>query len=375
MPDLTLVPVTSRAALKEFIYLPARVHAQRPNWMPPLYLDEWTYFNPRKNKSFSYCDTLLLLVKRGPTTVGRIMGIIHRPYNARTGEATVRFAHLECFPDEEAARALLHGVEEWGRSKGMTEMIGPFGFSDKDPEGLMIEGFDALPILVTATNQGYLPEYVERAGFEKKLDCLDFLIDLEKDIPESFPRIYERVQRNPAFRVLEFTSTRSLKPHIEAVFHLVNATYTDLYGFQPLDDREIRELAARYLPLLNPRFVKLVVTAEGKAAAFIVGIPNMTKGIQKAKGKLLPFGILHILSASRKSTQLDLMLGAIHPDYRSRGLDVLMGWKLILSARSAGIRTFETHLVLETNDRMLAEYARLGARLHKRFRIYRKEIR
>ncbi|MBK8043350.1 MAG: hypothetical protein IPK21_12250 [Haliscomenobacter sp.] len=167
MPDLTLVPVTSRAALKKFIHLPARVHAQRANWLPPLYLDEWTYFNPRKNNAFSYCDTLLLLAKRGATSVGRIMGIIHRPYNARTGEAAVRFAHLECFPDEEAVQALLSAVEAWGRSKGMTEMVGPFGFSDKDPEGLMIEGFDALPILVTATNQAYLPGYVERAGFEK----------------------------------------------------------------------------------------------------------------------------------------------------------------------------------------------------------------
>ncbi len=302
------------------------------------------------------------------------MGIIHHPYNTRTGARTVRFSHFDCMEDEAAAHALLAAVADWGKKKGMSEMVGPFGFSDKDPEGLMIQGFDTLPILVTATNLPYLPRFVASAGFEKKMDCLDFLIDLERGVPEVFPRIYERISRNPAFRLLEFSQNRALKPWIPEVFRLVNTAYADLYGFQPMDEAEIKALADRYLPLLDPRFVKIVSDSSNQVVGVVAGTPNMSRGIQRSKGYVFPLGILHILWAALKSKQLDLMLGAVAPEYRGRGLDVLMGWPLIQSARKAGIRTFETHLVLESNERMLAEYARLGARLHKRFRIYQKVL-
>ncbi|MFM8450164.1 MAG: N-acetyltransferase family protein [Haliscomenobacter sp.] len=374
MSNLSIQELRHRADLKEFIALPARVHAGHSNWLPPLYMDEWVFFDPKKNKAFAQCDTLLLLARREGTVVGRIMGIIHHPYNERVGERTVRFSHLEAFEDEEAVHALIQAVEGWGQEKGMNRSVGPFGFSDKDPEGLMVEGFEQAPILVTTCNLPYLPEMVERAGYSKKLDCLDFLIDIERGIPASFPRIFERVHANPAFRLVEFNQTKEIKPYIEAVFQLINIAYIDLYGFQPMDAQEIQELASRYLPLLNPRFVKVVLDAEEQLIAFVIGMPNLAPGIQRAKGKLLPVGWWHILKAMRQATRLDLMLGAVHPDYRGRGLDVLMGWPLIQSARQKGIRTFETHLVLETNARMLAEYARLGATLHKRFRVFQRDL-
>ncbi len=372
--DIILKVVKSRRKLRAFIHLPSRIHAQNPNWLPPLYMDEWAYYDPRKNKAFSYCDTILLLAYRNGKAVGRIMGIINHRYNGLHREKTVRFEHLDCYENEAVAHALLGAVERWGRERGMEEIVGPFGFSEKDPEGLLIEGFDKQPILVTACNFPYLPRFVENAGYEKKLDCLDFLIDIQGGVPDIYPRAYERIQRSNHFKLLEFRKSRELKPYIAGVFQLVNRTYKDIYGFLPLDEDEIRETARRYLPLLNPRFVKIILDPESQPAAFIVGMPNMTKGIQRAGGRLFPFGIFHILRAARSSRQLDLMLGAIDERYRGRGLDVLMGWALIKSAREAGIQAFETHLVLETNSRMLAEYERMGASLHKRFRIYRKKL-
>ncbi|MFZ4427923.1 MAG: GNAT family N-acetyltransferase [Saprospiraceae bacterium] len=374
MSEITLAEVNNKKLLRCFIHLPGRVHLADPNWLPPLYMDEWDFFNPKKNKAFAYCDTLLLLAYRAGKPVGRIMGIIHHPYNARKGEHTVRFSHFECMEDEAAATALLEAIADWGRGRGMSDMVGPFGFSDKDPEGLMVEGFGTLPLLVTATNRPYLPAFVERAGFRKKTDCLDFVIDLERDIPAIFPRVYERISQNPMFRLLEFRKTRELKPWIPQVFRLVNTTYTELYGFQPMGEEEIKALTDRYLPLLDPNFVKIVVDQAGKVAGFVAGIPNMSPGIQRSKGYLFPLGIFHILHAARRTRQLDLMLGAVAQEHRGRGLDVLMGWPLIQSARRAGIQTFETHLVLEQNERMLAEYARLGARLNKRFRIYQRDL-
>lgn len=373
------MPVTIRAVntpgeLRTYIHLPENIHAQHRNWLPPFFMDERAYYNPAKNKAFRYCDTLLLLAWREHRPVGRIMGIIHHPHNEAQGEKNVRFAHFDCFEDEAAAYALLDAVETWGRSRGMTHCIGPFGFSDKDPQGLQIEGFDELPIMVTACNLPYLPGYLDRRGYSKKLDCLDYRIDLQREIPESYPRIFERVRRRLPYTVLEFQKRRALRPWIVPVFRLVNNAYKDIYGFMPLDEQEMRETADRYLPVLDPRFVKAVVDADGHLLAFMLGLPNMTPGIQKARGRIFPFGWWHILRAARRSTQIDLLLGAVDAPYRGRGLDMLMGWKMIESARAAGLRTMESHLILETNQPMRAEFERMGAQVVKRFRIWQKPL-
>ncbi|MEY3248494.1 MAG: hypothetical protein RL742_537 [Bacteroidota bacterium] len=256
----------------------------------------------------------------------------------------------------------------------MNRMIGPFGFSDKDPEGLQIEGFGELPILVTATNQAYLPGFVERRGYAKKLDCLDYRIDLLRDVPPEYARICERVQRNLPYTLIQFQNKRQLRPWIVPVFQLMNETYKELYGFVPLDEQEMQETADRYLPILDPRFVKVVADNRGNLASFMLGLPNMTPGIQRARGRIFPFGWWHILRAARRSTQLDLLLGAVAAPLRGRGLDILMGWNMIESARKAGMHTMESHLILETNKPMRAEFERMGAQPIKRFRIWEKPL-
>ncbi|MCB0588719.1 MAG: hypothetical protein KDD06_25740 [Phaeodactylibacter sp.] len=372
---ITVKEVAGKKELSTFIQLPARIHAGHGNWLPPLYMDEWEYFNPGKNKSFSHCDTVLYLAYRDGAPAGRLMGIINKKYNALHGEKTARFAHFECFEDEAVAFALLDAVEEWGRQKGMEEIIGPFGFSEKDPQGFLIKGFDELPVIATSCNLPYMPQFVEKKGYGKKMDCFDFLIDLKDGgIPVHYSRIFERVKRNPHFRLLEFESRKELRPYIVPVFELVNEAYKDIFGFQPLDEGEVKFLADRYLPLLNPRYVKIVADDAGKVIAFFIGVPNMTKGIQRSKGKLFPFGFLHILASARKAKQLDLLLGAIDDKYRGMGIDILMAWPMIQQALQAGIERLETHLVSEDNKAMLAEYQRINARMHKQFRIFRKTL-
>jgi len=154
----------------------------------------------------------------------------------------------------------------------------------------------------------------------------------------------------------------------------MNKTYNELYGFMPLDEREIREMASRYLPILDVRYVKLALNKDNEVVGFVIGLLNMSKGIQQAHGRLFPFGFLHIIRSARQTRQLDVMLGAVHPEYRNRGLHMLVGWSLIQSAHKAGITNFEVHLVLETNTPMLAVCNKFGGKPHKRFRIYRKDL-
>lgn len=365
--------VITKRDLKIFIHLPAKIHKKHINWLPPVYADERVFFNPQKNRSFGYSDTILALAWRNGVPAGRIMGIINKKYNEKKGEQHARFGYFECYNDPEISHALLSYVENWAREKGCSKIVGPYGFSDKDPQGFMVEGFEHPPLLAAACNEPYMNELLARESYGKEIDCLVYMYELSAGLPPVYDRIAERVQSSANLKVLEFTSRKSLRPYIIPFLKLMNDTYAELYGFVPMDEKEMTDFAKRYMPILDPRFIK-GIEAGGKLAAFIVGIPSLTKGIQKSRGFLFPFGIFHIIRESRRARQLDLMLGAVAENQRGKGLEVLMSVRLLESLRKASFERIEIHLVLETNTRMLAELQRAGARQHKRFRVYGKVL-
>ncbi len=373
--EVNIREVQSRKELKKFIYLPEKIHAGHKNWVHPIYMDEWKYFDAKKNKAFSYSDTVLLLAYRGEDPVGRIMGIINKRYNEFKGEKTARFGYLEAWKDEEVIRALLQTVEEWARERGMTKIIGPYGFTDQDPEGFLIEGFENRATIATYYNFEWMPQMVEKQSYSKDVDYFVYKLDVPKEIPEFYKKIYERVKRKGQFEIVEFNKRKEIKPWIIPVLELMNECYigSNIYGYTPLDEQEMADLAKRYLPVLDPRLVKVVRKGE-ETVAFIVGIPDMTKGIKKARGRLFPFGFLKILRAAKKTKQLDLLLGAIKESYRGRGLDVLMGVGMIMSAREADLEVIDTHHELESNVLVRAEMERMGGTPYKKYRVYKKNL-
>jgi GNAT superfamily N-acetyltransferase len=373
--NITIKEVKTRKDLKKFICLPEKIHADHENWVHPIYMDEWTYFDGKKNKAFSYSDTILLLASKGEEIVGRIMGIINKRYNEYKKEKTARFGYLETWEDEDVIKALLSAVEDWAREKGMDRIIGPYGFTDQDPEGFLIEGFESRATIATYYNFEWMPGMVEKLGYEKDVDYFVYKLDVPKELPEFYKKILQRVKRKGNFELVELRRKRQIKPWIVPVLDLMNECYigSNIYGYTPLDKQEMVDLAKRYLPVLDPRFVK-VITQEGKIVAFIVGIPDMTEGIKKARGRLLPFGFLKILRAAKKTKQLDLLLGAVKEEFRGRGLDVLMGVGMIMSAQEAGFEVMDTHHELESNVKVRAEMERMGGKLYKKYRVYQKTL-
>lgn len=372
--SIVIREVTSKKDLRRFIHLPAVIHANHKNWLPPVYLDEWAFFNPEKNKCFAQCDTVLFLAMLDGIAVGRVMGIIHHPYNDSHSEKTARFFCLECFEDQLISDSLLEAVEKWALKKGMNRMIGPYGFSDKDPQGLMIEGFEYSPVLAAPCNEPYLVDYVQNKGYSKELDCFMFQFDIRQNLPESYHQIYTRVAANPVYKVLEFARKKDLKPYIIPILRMMNEAYAHIYGFVPLTEKEMMDMAKRYMPVIDPRFVKTIICA-GEVVAFIIGLPNMTKGLQQARGHLNPWSLFQIWLSARNTKKLDLMLGGVKPGFQGKGLEVLMGLRLIDSARASGFETFEVHLVLETNKPMIAQMKKAGALPHKRFRVFQKNLK
>lgn len=373
MAEIIVKEVLTKKELREFIYLPSKIHKNEPDWLPPLYSDEWLLFNKEKNRSYQYTDTIFYLAYKDDKPAGRIMGLVNKRYNSIKNEKHGRFCFMECYNDQEVFHALLKKVEEWVISKGMVKIVGPLGFSDKDPQGFQIEGFEYPLLFTAATNSPYMPVMMEPEGYTKEIDLVNYNLPIPDQLPPIYVKAYDRYSRNSEVEIIEFHSKKEIKPVIIPVLELMNQTFSEIYGFVPLNDAEKKEFASRYLPILDPEFVK-VAKANNEFVGFIVALPDMTSGIIAAKGKLFPFGIFKILSKMKKSKKLMLMLGGVREDFRSKGIDVLLAIKMLNSAKKNDKTIIDSHLILENNTRMRAECDRMAGKVVKKFRIYQKNL-
>lgn len=369
-----IIEVKSRRERKAFILLPEKIHRNHAQWVHPIYMDEFTFFNPAKNPAFQSCDTIMLLARKNGQFTGRIMGIINHAYNRTHEEANARFCFLDTAEDPDCSAALMHAIEAWAIKKGMHKLVGPLAFSDKEPQGMLIEGFDEKVVIATNYNFQWLPERLSQLGFEKEKDLVSYIMP----VPEKNLRLLEvvcnRLKSHSRWEVMHFSTKKQLKPWVVPIFRLINTAYRHIYGFKPLTETEMHDYAKRYMPVLDPHFVKIIASENNEVIAFVVAIPEISDGIRKAKGRLFPFGWWHIIRASSQSTLLTMLLGAVDEKYRGIGLDALLAAAIFQAARERNMQKIDSHLILENNEPMRAEYERYQGRLHKRYRIYRKEL-
>ncbi|MDD7913059.1 hypothetical protein [Polaribacter ponticola] len=371
---IQLTKVISKKELKQFILLPYSIHKNHEEWLPPLISDEWKVFDKTKNHSFEHCDTIMYLAKQNNKVVGRIMGIINHMYNNGNNEKNVRFYGLECEDDAAIYDTLINAIEIWGKQKGMNTIIGPLGFSDKDPQGFLIDGFkEPMTVMVTNHSYKYMINHLERNGFKKKLDIFQYSAKIPEKTEAIYTRIAKRATRS-GYKILEFKKSKHVRPYVNEVFKLINETYKNIYGFAPLSDIESKEFSERFLPLLKPQYIKVVLDTSDKIVAFVVAMPDISVGFKKAKGKLFPFGFIHILKAFKKTNQLNLLLGCIDENIRNSGLVALMNIALLNSARENNLTVLDSHLILEENTKMRAVMERMEHKIYKKYRIFEKVL-
>lgn len=226
--------VVSKKDLRHFIYLPEKIHIDHKNWVHPLYMDEWKFFNGKKNKSFSLCETIMALAWKNGKVVGRIMGIINPEYNNIHNEKNARFCFLDYYEDYETGCSLMMFIENWAREKGMKKLIGPLAFSDKDPQGVLIEGFEERVLITMNFNFPWMKDHLEKMGFNKEVDLVSYKAKIPEKIPEYIEKVYNRTIQGNNYNLLEFNSRKSLEPWIVPIFQLINETYIDIYGFIPM---------------------------------------------------------------------------------------------------------------------------------------------
>lgn len=345
-------------------------------YVPPLIMDEVGTLSPDVNPAFDFCDAQSFMAFRDGEPVGAITAIINKAYNEKTGEKLMRFGFVNFIDDKEVVDELFAAVEDWGRKREMTDIVGPMGFSDMDHEGMLIEGFDELGTMATIYNYPYYPEHMDRMGYKKDVDWVEFRMTVPDAIPEKYARIADIVAKKYGLSVRKYTSRSKIKKEYgRAIFELVNEAYANLYGFVPLTERQIDFYIKSYIDVLRLEDVCLVVDKEGSLVALGISMPSLSKALQQSKGKLFPFGWWPLLKAIRGKTDVvDLLLVAVKPEYQSRGVNALIFADLIPQYIKNGYKYAESNLELEGNENVQKQWEYFERRQHRRRRAYRKKL-
>ncbi|MFN3411024.1 MAG: GCN5 family acetyltransferase [Exilispira sp.] len=361
--------------LKQFIQFEFDLYKDNKYWVPPLFSDELNTLRKDVNPAFEVCEAVYYTAWKGNKMVGRIAGIIQHNYVKKWGNKYARFGWFDFIDDFEVSKALFDKVTDWAKSKGMIGLNGPLGFSDLDYEGLLIEGFNELNTMATLYNYPYYVEHYEKLGLKKDADWVEFEIKVPKSIPEKADKLSRIVQERFKLHVKDIKNINFIvKKYGREVFEVIEKAYKDLYGVTELTEKQIQYYIKSYFSFLSPKFVKLVFNDQDKIVGIVVGIPSLNRALQKAKGRLFPFGFIHLLLALKKPKYLDLLLGAVLPEYQGKGVDALMMTELTRSAIEAGIISAESNPELEVNEKVQGHWKYFEARQHKRRRAYLKLI-
>ena len=366
----------TRREIKKFSLFSTNLYKDNAYYVPDLLMDNLDTFNPAKNPASEFCDSKLFMAYRDGKAVGRVAGIINRVVNEKSNEKNVRFGFIDFVDDEEVSAALLGAVEDWGRSQGMDHIVGPLGFTDMDPEGMLVEGFDQLGTMATIYNHPYYPRHIEKLGFERDTDWVEFKITIPESIPDKMVRICEIVKKKYNVRNIKYTSSKALvKDYGQAIFRLINEAYSQLYGYSPLTPRQIDHYINMYLPVLRLENVSLIVDADNALIGVGIAMPSMSKALQRSRGKLFPLGWYHLLKALKgKNDVVDLLLVAIKPEYQSKGVNSLLFNDLIPCFRKNGYKYAESNPELDDNQRVQLQWQYFETTQHKRRRAYKKAL-
>lgn len=366
----------TKSNLRKFIQFQYDLFDGNPYFVPSLFSDEMNTLRFDRNPAFDFCDAAYFIAYRNGKIKGRIAVIINKQVNESSNSKTARFGFFDFVDDLDVSKALMEAAEDWARSQGMTKIIGPLGFTDMDREGLLIEGFEELSTMATNYNYPYYADHIERLGYQKESDWIEFLMRVPEGVPDKYDRIADIVKVKYGLRVKKYTSKKRIKQEYgRALFHLINEAYKDLYQYSQLTERQIEHYIDIYLGLLNLDLVTLIVDQNDRLVGIGISMPSMSRGLQKSKGRMLPFGWYHLLKGLKgKNDRVDLLLVAVHPEYQNKGVNALLFQDLIPQYNKYGFKFAESNPELETNSKVQSQWEYFDTRQHRRRRAYEKKL-
>lgn len=377
MSTIEIREVTSKPMLRKFVDFPNRLYADVPQFVPAFYGDDLADWDRKKNPAFRYCEAKAFLAYRGEEIVGRIGAILSHEANRKWNTNRMRFSQVDFIDDSEVSDALFKAVEDWAREKGCEQVHGPLGFCDMDREGMLVDGFDKRSMFITYYNHPYYNDHLARLGYSKDTDWVEYKIPVPEENDKFYVMIHrmaERVLKSGKYHKVRLTSRKQYKPYIEKFFRLVNQCYAHLYGVVELNEEQIEKYANKFVPLINPDYITLVVDNDDNLVAFGACAPSVAAAMQKSRGRLFPTGWIGVLKAFNKNNALDMFLTAVRPDLQNTGLNAVVIDHIMVNAAKNGIEYAETGPQLETNFKMLSQWKDLNLTPHKRRRCYIKNI-
>ena len=368
---------SSEKELKQFILFNYKLYRHSKYAVPELYDDLMSVFMPSRNAAYDFCDAQFFMAYDGRKPVGRVVAMINHRANETWNQQTVRFGWIDFIDDEEVSRALIDAVIQWGKERGMTEIEGPLGFTDFDREGMLIEGFDQLGTMAAHYNYDYYPRHMEKLGFTKGADWVEFKIYPPKEVPEKFLRVCDVVKSRYHLRVGKYTSRKKLKEERgQEIFQVINEAYTPLFGFARLSERQIDQYIKQYLGIVDLRLIPMVFDADGKLVGVGIMMPSLSWALRAGRGARYIWGYLPLAWSLfvRHPKNTDLLLVAVKPEYQGKGVNALLMADLIPTYARLGYEYAESNPELETNAKVQSQWDYFEHVQHKRRRCWVKEI-
>ena len=366
--------VSNNRDLKAFIKFPETLYKNNSFRVPPLFVNEYKNFLHDKNPAFEYCEAKYWIAYNKNQAVGRVAGIINHLDNEKCQKLFMRFGWLDFFDDMAVSGALLNAVELWAKEKGMTAIHGPLGFTDQDPVGMLVEGFEELTTMFTTYNYSYYPEHLLKLGYVKNLDWLEYEIKVPPAPVDAISRIAGFAMNCLKLKNLDAKRRNDLLPYIRDAFHLLNESHQHLYGVVPLTEKQIDNYIKEFTPFISPDYVTVVLDQYNNLVAFGFSIPSLARALQKARGKLFPIGYLHLLRALRKNERAELCLVAVRPSLQGKGVNAMLINDMNRKYNRMGIKLVESNPELESNILVQGQWKYFERRQHKRRRSYIKDI-
>ena len=373
--NVEIKKVEKNSELRKFITFPEKLYKNHPLWVPALLSDELNTLKKTKNPAFEFCEADYFLAYRGKEIVGRVAAIINHKANKDWNEVTVRFGWIDFIDDYEVSKALIDTVVKWGKAKGATRIKGPLGFSDMDKEGLMVDGFDKIQSITCIYNYPYYVVHLEWLGFVKDIDWTQQILDVPELSPDTL-KYAEMVEKRYGFKIFKAKNNKELEDKGNEIFNVLNDAWngSSLYEFTRLSEAQIKSYVKQYLPMVNKDFICLVMNKEDKIIGFSICVPSLSYAMRKAKGRLFPFGFIHLLRALKKNDLLEAYMIGTLPEYQGKGVAVLIFKHIHENAIKYGMKRMITNPQMETNRKVQSLWDNYEHEHYVRRRSYTKGI-
>ncbi|MBM3151645.1 MAG: GNAT family N-acetyltransferase [Chloroflexi bacterium] len=366
--------VVTNRDLKNFIEFPFNLYCGNPYWVPPLIGDEMNTLRRDRNPAFEYCQARYWLAYKAGKPAGRIAAISNQRHFEKWGQKYMRFGWIDFIDDAEVSASLLGEVERWAAEAGMEAVHGPLGFTNMDHSGMLVEGFDELATMATTYNHPYYPRHLENLGYIKHTDWVEYELAISPEPNETIARIASLSLRRYKLHLVETSDKNELLPHARDLFKLYNEEYRNLYSAVPLSEAQIEHAIRQYIGLISPRFVPVVLDDTGRMVAFGIVMPSLSRALQKARGRLFPFGFLYLLHALNRNDRADLYLVAVKGAYQGKGINAILMDHIHRLFIQMGIDRIETNPELEWNVDVQGQWKYYEKRQHKRRRAFIKHL-